>query len=412
MSGTSFIASIIVIRKLGPAEFGMLQELIAYFMVVQTFENFVNPNLFKKQILKSDEESASLITSLGLLISSLGLIVTLLICFMVGVGILDSSYWMLAILAASIIFRFTNGMTYYFDAHLQTKKGQISLNAGNLLGNATKVIFSFLNPIAFLQSIAVPVQYSFTALIHLFQYRKVSHLVLPTADSFKKIWLLSKESLPLFLSGFLDMLKLRLPFLFLGTYATASEIGVYGAGVKLVEPWIFVSSALLISFWPKLVTSQQNLEQYQKVIKIFYSLSSLFFIPISIVSIFLGEYVIEILLGERYISAIPVFKIQAILLVVTAAIQAFSLVELNEGRGRLILFRNLLSVIFTIGFIYPLYQFMGILGVANSVLIADISAILAILFLNKRSRDNLFIYLKMIFFGFNEIKYFLEERKK
>jgi O-antigen/teichoic acid export membrane protein len=413
MAGTSFIVSIIVIRNLGPSEFGILQKMIAYFTVIQTCENFINPNLFKRELLLPENNASELVSSFGILVSAFGLIGIVVTSILIYLGFLEPDFWMLVVMLLGMVLRISNGIAFYFDAHLKSLKGQISLNVGNISSAIYRIWISFLNPVALVQTWAVPLQFFVTAVVHFSQFKKEIPWRLPGKRTLNKLLELARESIPLFLSGFAEMMKARLPFIFLGMFALPADIGIYGSGVKLVEPWIFISSTLGVSFWPKLVQGKlKNPETHLKFIRIFFAANFYVFLPLVVLSLIFGGSLITWLLGDIYVEAIPVFQIQAITLLVVAATQAINLVELSNGSGKIILFRNVLSLIFMGLAVWPCYQSRGTVGIAYSVLMANVLSLLVMPLFFRDSFHSLRLYFEMIFQGpglfFQEIR----ERRK
>lgn len=400
MAATSFVASIFVIRNLGPSEYGILQEFLAIFTVIQSFENIINPNLFKRELLSHPASQAELISAIGILIGAFGLLLAFSVAALILLGILPVDYWLLVIMLIGMLFRFTNGISFYFDAHLKSLKSQISLNTGNGISSIFKVLASYLNPTAFLQAFAYPMLYLVTGSVHLIQMRRELAWKAPSSRTLTHVLSLAKESFPLFLSTLVEMLKTRLPLIYLGFASVPEALGIYSAGVKLIEPWAFLTSALSISFWPKLVTSRRESEQkFESFVKVYFAVIFYLFLPLTILSLLFGQLLIERLLGPIYINAVPVFEVHSIILLLSTAIQAINLVELSQGMGKIILTRNLLSLILMAVTVSPLSGSFGIKGVAFSVLIANAGALLILPAVNKPSRTTLRIYLRMILKG-------------
>lgn len=397
MSATSFIASIFVIRNLGPSEYGVLQEFIAVFSVIQVFENIINPNLFKRELINHPSEQAEFISAIGLLISIFSFVLTLVLAALIIFGALDSQYWLLLVMLIGSIFRITNGISFYFDAHLKSFKSQISLNVGNSVSSFYKIIASYAVPSAFLQAVAFPVLYFVTAIVHFFQFKSELTWKIPSKKTIHHLLVVARESLPVFFSTLVEIFKTRLPLIFLGFFAIPSDLGVYGAGVKLVEPWSFIASALSISFWPKLLTSRKESgEKFRTFVDVFFATTFYIFMPISLVSILFGEFAINLLLGPVYVSAIPVFQIHALILLITVTTQAINLVDLSQGMGKVIFTRNVVSLGFIALTILPFFNQLGITGVAWSILVSNALTLIILPIFHAPSRGALSQYGRMM----------------
>jgi O-antigen/teichoic acid export membrane protein len=398
MAATSFVASIFVIRNLGPSDFGIIQEMTAYFVVIQSFESLINPNIFKKEILRQPDASEDLVIALGLLIISLSFVSSLVVSILVLLGILDQNFWLLVIMLAGILFRASNGITYYFDSRLETYKNQISINIGNAVGSSFKIFMSYVFPMALFQAVAVPLQYFLTACIHFYQYKGFQKSHLPSKQVIRIFKTIFYLSLPLFISGFVDIIKNRLPFIFLGNVTSSIDIGLYGAGVKMIEPWIFIVSALTISFWPKLVESKEKSEEhYEKIICIFFGVTFYIFTSICLGSFIFGDKIISVLMTEKFVDAIPVFKIQIISLFLLAVTQVISLIDINESRTRTVFLRNIVSLFALSLILYPSFESYGLVGVSYANAISSLIGLSFLAMFDKSSRKNIYRFIRSIF---------------
>ncbi len=372
MAAISFFSSIFVVRNLGPAEYGILQEMTAYFAVILNIENMLNPNVFKKRLLEHPEESDDIVFTFGAAIGITGLVLSALVTASYFIFGLPQKFLILSLLLFGMIFRFSNGISFYFDAHLESVKGQISLNVGNTISSAYKVLMSFLSPIALLQAVAVPIQYFCTAFVHLYQYSRRPNKAGLTKLRIHKLFLMVTTSLPLFFSSFVDLFKDRFPIMFLGRVATPSDLGFYGAGVKLTEPWLFVASALTISFWPKLVHSKKEGPPfYERALTLYFASVLYIFLSVALSGFFLSGFLIHNVLGPKYSGSLGVFQIQTFALVAQSLSATFAIVEINEGLTKISLIRNFASLIICIVALYLLVPLYHIEGASIAVLIAN-----------------------------------------
>ncbi len=387
MAMVSFAASIFVLRNLGPSEFGLLQEMTAYFLLIQNFENIVNPHLFKKAILEDPTRSHELVMTYGLIIALLGAATTLIalaVCFIMGMGV---RYLVLAVLLSSTIFRFSNGIAFYFDSQLQTVKGQISINVGNAVSNGFKVLLSFLSPFAIWQAVAMPIQYFITMLVHFAQYFPSIPKGQRLRFAFPETLRMAVISWPLFVSGFVDIFKTRFPIMYLGAIVSEQQVGLFSAGVRLVEPWIFIVSALGISFWPKMVKSKSlSKDEHQNAMLVFFGAMFYLFLPIGLAGFFLSDYLVVPVLGTRYAESLPVLKLQSIALVFQALALALSLVEINENLAHWSLVRNILTMLVMVVLTPLMVSQYGIVGAAAAVLITNVISVGILPFMYSKSR--------------------------
>lgn len=379
MAVVSFCSSIFVIRNLGAAQFGVLQEMLAYFLIIQNFENIINPNIFKKKIIENPEDAEDFIATMGLSISLIGVLFILGLSILYWVGLLPSKFLVLLVLLTAMPFRYSNGISFYFDAKLQTIRGQISQNTGNLVASIYKVIASFLNPVALAQAISMPLQYLSAMLIHILQYKKEKTTNRKNKIRFNEFSVMVWASFPLFLSSFVDLLKDRLPFIYLGSTKTALELGLFSAGTKLVEPWLFLASAISISFWPKLVqTKNLDAKKYTETVHLYFSsIFYIFFILAFLIFIAADFFTLNIL-GPQYSGTGIVLRIQAFALLFQAINVGVGILEINQGLTKFSLIRNIISLSISLFLLLILAPRYGGTGASIAILLSSFTSAVVI----------------------------------
>lgn len=116
--------------------------------------------------------------------------------------------------------------------------------------------------------------------------------------------ILSKESIPYFLSSFVVLLDQRLSFLFIEKYRSLTDLGNYSVAVTLVDLWIFMPTAVAAAVFPTIVTAYSN-NKLKYEIRIQYLSDVLMWLSVafSVGVILTSEIVIDVLYGDRYANA-------------------------------------------------------------------------------------------------------------
>lgn len=362
MAAVSFITTVFVVRNLGPSEYGIFQEAVAYFTIFLNFENVVNFNLFKKEIIKKPDTSSTQILNLALFVGFMAVLLTVSVFSIWYVFDLSQMWLLVGILLVSVFFRVSNGISFYFDAHLQTYKSQISLNVGNSIGCLIKYIASVYKPTALFQSLAYPIQYATTMVTHIVLFRETQMRFQWKID-LNLLRNLIIASFPLFLSGLVEVIQSRASYMYLGSTVTALDLGLFSASVKLTEPWLFLASAIAISFWPKLVsTFGESGSSYDKILSYFFGALFYMHLFIGISGWTLGSWIVPLVLGEPYTAAVSNFKIQSLVLIPQALCVGLTLIETNQGLAKISLLRNSLVLVFNFIALHIMVQYFGIQG--------------------------------------------------
>lgn len=127
--------------------------------------------------------------------------------------------------------------------------------------------------------------------------------------------------------------------MFLNKYATLTEVAIYLAAFKFINPVFFVQSSLISAYMPKFI--------HEKELHFDYKLFLTFFIPGIIISsclYFAFPLVVSILSIEKYLSSYPLIKIGCLFILVVFLYGALSNYISVSGGKNFILLTNLIAL--------------------------------------------------------------------
>ncbi|WP_434122828.1 lipopolysaccharide biosynthesis protein [Klebsiella variicola] len=127
--------------------------------------------------------------------------------------------------------------------------------------------------------------------------------------------------------------------MFLNKYTTLTEVAIYLAAFKFINPVFFVQSSLISAYMPKFI--------HEKEIHFDYKLFLTFFIPGIIISsclYFAFPLVVSILSIEKYLSSYPLIKVGCLFILVVFLYGALSNYISVSGGKNFILLTNLIAL--------------------------------------------------------------------
>ena len=127
--------------------------------------------------------------------------------------------------------------------------------------------------------------------------------------------------------------------MFLNKYTTLTEVAIYLAAFKFINPVFFVQSSLISAYMPKFI--------HEKELHFDYKLFLTFFIPGIIISsclYFAFPLVVSILSIEKYLSSYPLIKIGCLFILVVFLYGALSNYISVSGGKNFILLTNLIAL--------------------------------------------------------------------
>jgi PST family polysaccharide transporter len=205
-----------------------------------------------------------------------------------------------------------------------------------------------------------------------------------------------KDGWPLTISSLVIVIYMKVDQVLLGNIVSPSAVGVYAAGVRLVEMWYFIPSALVISVLPSIVNArQESPRMYQLRLQQLYDLMSALSIGIAVVTTIFSRQIIAILYGDAYREAAGVVTIYVWSAVPTFLGVASSQYLLAENLTRISMYRTSIAMAVNVILNLILIPDYGITGAAFATLISySVATFSSALF--KDSRQQTIMMLKSL----------------
>jgi O-antigen/teichoic acid export membrane protein len=188
-------------------------------------------------------------------------------------------------------------------------------------------------------------------------------------------WRMAREAWPLMLSGIAVAIYMRIDAVMLRNMAGEEAVGIYMAGVKFSEMWLFAPAALAASMIPRLTQAKlvggavyaQKLWRYCQISALLgYGLAGAVFL--------VGPWLVRLAYGEAFAAAAPVQMVHAWVLLFASLGVARGQVCVLEGWTRFHLIATLIGAVVNIGLNWVLIPSHGPVGAAVATLAAQVVA--------------------------------------
>ena len=208
---------------------------------------------------------------------------------------------------------------------------------------------------------------------------------------------LLKKSWPLFLSGLMFVIYVKIDQIMVKEILGSHSAGIYAVAITLSEAWCFIPNIIVSSLFPAILLAKKgNQNVYQKKITMLYSFLLWIAIALSILFTFFGDFIISYLYGADYEESSLVFKIYIWSNVFFFINVLSSKWLVTEGYYLHSFYRNIIGAILNVLLNFFLISKYGLKGAAISTLISySVVAFFYDLFF-KELRVNLNLKLKSI----------------
>lgn len=295
-----------VARYLGPEEFGLFNYALAFVALFTPLAALGLEDIVIRDIVRDPEaKEATLGTAFFLMLAG-GMI-----AFLAAVGVIlilrpgdSQSHWLVSIVALGTLFQAFSVIDYWFHSQVQAKYLVMSKGGAFLLASGLKIVLILshapLAAFAWVYSLELAV----IALGLVFVYRRGGDRLANWRATAKRAGGLLQDCWPLFFSGVVIMVYLRIDQVMLGQLAGIKEVGIYSVAVRLAEIWIFMPTAIFLSVFPAIIEARATSEElmYERLQQL-YNLMALLGYAVAIPVAFLGGWVVTTLYGAAYSRA-------------------------------------------------------------------------------------------------------------
>ena len=394
-AGLGSIATILITRTLGPAQFGLFSVALAVMMIASQFSDFgIGTGLvrFASSYLKDDNQKANLMFKVSL---KLKLIIATLV-FLIGFFASESlavhvfgKPELIFLLKLAFIGAFGASLVAYITATLQARqsfKKFTLVNIINHLGKLTLIGLLFLTyRLNLLSALTTVIILPFIAFL-------IGSLIIPKdflrakgneKEAFHELFRFTKWIL---VSTFCVMIFDRLDILMLSYFKTADIVGQYSAAFNLAHIIPLLTISIVTILFPSFskLSGDEEIKQYMKK-------SLKFIIPLGllllIIFLFVGELLILFLYGDAYKPSVIVFKIIVFAFILGLISKPFSLTFYALNKPEIITFIVIIELFFNFFLNYLLIPTHAAVGAAIATLSVRIVGIILFSF---------FVYTKVI----------------
>lgn len=386
--GLAFIGTVIVARYLGPEDFGSLAYALSLAALFGAAGHMGLHGLVVREIVKlPDLRPATLGTAVILKLFGVAAGYAILVLYAwlyEGAG--TTQFYLIVVAGLALLFQPLAVIDYWFQAFVQARYTVIAKVSSHGLATGLKLFLVFAGAGLVYFALAHLFQALLTALflIGVFYLKAVNK---PSQWVFRRDRAkdLLRQGWVIYLGSIFAVIYLKVDLVMLRWLSDTAEVGQYAVAAQLSAAWYFIPTAIVVSFFPKLIQLRDRNEPlfYRR----FQQLFDMLFVMALIVALavtFLAPWLVALLFGSDYSASASILMIHiwaAIFIFMRAALSKWILIE-----------NALYFSLFTQGLVaasnvllnYLLIPLYGGVGAAYATLISyAIASFLALLFYRR-----------------------------
>jgi len=398
--GTGFLTTVLLARYLGPEQFGILSYAISLTAIFASAGHMGLAGLVVREVVKFP---ATKLETLGtsLLLKAAGMAAGFILIAGYALIFENSSsleFWILLVVSSAVLFQPFDVIDYWFQAQVQAKHTAIARSCATLLSAALKVALVATGAGLMYFAFAHMIQAALGAVFLIVLYRYATrHSILEWKASLTRAGELLKQGWIIYLGSIFAVIYIKIDQVMLKWLVGAEEVGVYSVAAQLSEAWYFVPTAIVASFFPKLIELHAaNNKLFNDRLQQIFDFLFILALAVSIAVSLIAQPLISAFFGDSYIEAAPILSIHiwaGIFIFMRALFSRWILIEnalmfslITQGLGALAnILLNLLLI--------PKY---GGEGAAVATLLSYSIASYGALFFHKKTRPIFYMMTKSI----------------
>lgn len=399
--GLSFVVAVLLARHLGPTDYGTYSYVMSMVSLFSVAGHMGLSGLVTRELVRNPQETG-LILGTTLVLKLMGMIIGyigLIIYAYLYEGSESKEFILVAIAGTTLVISCIGVIDYWFQSFVQAKYVSIANLISLVISALLKLAFIFIGlNLTYLIATNV-VQAIVLGLLLVIFYKMVSKIPLKSwSFSKSKALELFSQSWLVFAGSIFAILNLKIDQVMLKWYQGAEQVGIYAVAAQLSEAWYFIPSAIVASFFPKLIQlKKENNDQYLLRLQQLFSALFLIAFSVAVVVSLGGDLLIRTFFGAQYSASSSVLSVHiwaAIFIFMRALFSRWILIEnalvfslITQGFGALI---NILLNYFWI-------NEYGVIGAAYATLLSYASSSFFALIFYKKTRPIFWMMCKAMF---------------
>lgn len=394
----NLVVSLLTARYLGPGNYGLINYGAAYTAFFSAFCTLgINSLLVKEFVDYPGEEGKILGTALGMraLSSVLSAITIIAISFVVDRGE-PLTQIIVALCSVGVIFHIFEIFNYWFQYRLESKKTAVATLIAYAVTAAYRIFLLATNQSVAFFALATSVDYFCVAVILLLQYFRGNHKKLFFSWTYGKSLL--RKSCHYILPSLMVSVYSYTDKIMLKQIVGDAELGFYSTAAALSSVWCFVLSAIIDSMYPVIMqTHKTDKTKYRYLNKVLYAIIFYLSSFVAICFIVMGENVINIMYGDKFIPAAEPLKIITCYTAFIYLDHARNAWVICENKLKYLKFFYIAAAVINVIMNAFLIPIIGANGAAIASLLAQFISVFAVPLLLKDMRENSIMMIEAIF---------------
>jgi PST family polysaccharide transporter len=320
----TLVTSVVVVRALGPAQYGELSYLLAITGLLAPLAQFGISGLVARALLEQPaDERAVLRAAMQLRLAGCALAFAAGVVYWMALEQRPADRWMLLVLLAAQFATVTQVVEFWFQVQFKAARLVPWRSGAAIVAAILKMALAVTTHDARWVAAAFAVEFLLVGTAAWAALRRAATTVLRgtpaetperprlPAEVASPVWLLwfTQRSPWLLASGIAEVIYLRIDIVLLERLRDVEETGIYAVAARLSEVWYMVPVALMGAVFPALWQQRPDAAAYERGLQASLDLLCALAVALAVVMQLFGAPLVEWLFGARFAASVPILQI-------------------------------------------------------------------------------------------------------
>jgi PST family polysaccharide transporter len=320
----TLVTSVVVVRALGPAQYGELSYLLAITGLLAPLAQFGVSGLVARALLeRPTDERAVLRAAMQLRLAGCALAFVAGTVYWLALEHRAADRWMLLVLLAAQFATVTQVVEFWFQVQFKAARLVPWRTGAAVAAAILKMALAVTTHDARWVAAAFALEFLLVGAAAWIAMRRAGRTVArggstgipeipsPPTEAASPAWLrwFAQRSPWLLASGIAEVIYLRIDIVLLERLRGIEETGIYAVAARLSEVWYMVPVALMGALFPALWQRRQDAVAYERGLQASLDLLCALALTLAVVMQVFGAPLVEWLFGARFTASVPVLQI-------------------------------------------------------------------------------------------------------
>ncbi|MBQ0062664.1 MAG: flippase [Prevotella sp.] len=373
---SGLIVGILIARYLGPERYGLMNYIISFVFIFQTFALFGLDNIEVREESKLHISYETIIGTAFCIKFIFG--VAFIILSIIVSCIMESDKEVIALVALysiSIVLNSFNVIKNYFISKVQNEYVVKVEIATILVSLVLKIMFLLTKASLVWFILSATLDFMFTAIGYSIAYKSKIGPIKKWRFNYRYAIFLIKESFPLMLTSAAVIVYQRIDQVMIGQMIDKEAVGYFSVASRFVEVLLYIPIILSQTITPLLVQSlERSYDEYRIKSQQFMNISVWFSLFASAIVSMIAYWLVKLTFGQAYIPAVVILQIMSFKAASVALSSTAGAMLITEGLQKYAIIRDSFGCLVCVVLNYIFLPKYGVIAAAFVAILSNLSA--------------------------------------